>query len=73
MGGLPFTVGLTFHDPCPADFNGDGFVDFFDYGSFVDCFDNGACPPGGTADFNGDGFADFFDYTDFVAAFEAGC
>jgi hypothetical protein len=58
---------------CPADFNGDGFLDFFDYDDYVSCFETGTCPPGRTADFNGDGFADFFDYDDFVAAFERGC
>ena len=56
-----------------ADFNNDGFVDFFDYDDFVNCFETSVCPPGKTADFNGDGFADFFDYDDFVAAFESGC
>jgi hypothetical protein len=58
---------------CPADFNGDGFLDFFDYDDYVACYETGVCPPGATADFNGDGFADFFDYDAFVAAFEAGC
>ncbi len=58
---------------CAADFNGDGFVDFFDFDDFVACFEGGACPTGRSADFNGDGFADFFDYDDYVAAFEAGC
>ena len=58
---------------CPADFNGDTFLDFFDYADFVACFESGLCPPGATADFNADGFADFFDYADFVSAFEAGC
>lgn len=54
---------------CPADFNGDGFVDFFDYQEFVDAFETGV----GNADVNGDGFVDFFDYGDFVLAFETGC
>ncbi len=58
---------------CPADFNGDGFVDFFDFDDFVTCFEGVACPPGQSADFNDDGFVDFFDYDDFIAAFEAGC
>jgi hypothetical protein len=58
---------------CPADFNSDGFADFFDYDAYVECFETGVCPPGKSADFNGDGFADFFDYDDFVFAFEAGC
>jgi hypothetical protein len=57
---------------CPADFNGDGFVDFFDYDDYVACFE-GSGAPGCNADFNGDGFVDFFDYDDFVAGFEAGC
>jgi hypothetical protein len=59
--------------PCRIDFNGDGFVDFFDYDDYVNCFETGNCPPGKTADFNGDNFVDFFDYDDFVANFEAGC
>lgn len=63
----------TTPDPCPADFNGDGFVDFFDYGDYVGCFESGACPPGITADVNADGFTDFFDMTAYVADFEHGC
>ena len=58
---------------CAADFNQDGFVDFFDYADYVGCFETGSCPAGRTGDFNGDGFVDFFDYGDFVAAFETGC
>jgi hypothetical protein len=58
--------------PCPADFNADGFLDFFDYDAFVACFE-GSGTPGCGADFNDDGFADFFDYDAFVAAFEVGC
>jgi hypothetical protein len=59
--------------PCEADFNGDGFLDFFDYDAFVLCFETEECPPGRTADFNNDSFVDFFDYDDFVSAFETGC
>jgi hypothetical protein len=58
---------------CPADFNEDGFLDFFDYDDYVNCFENNICPPGRDADFNGDGFVDFFDYDAFVGAFERGC
>ncbi len=54
---------------CPADFNGDTIVDFFDYLDFVAAFS--ANEPG--ADFNGDAVIDFFDYLDFVAAFSTGC
>lgn len=57
---------------CAADFNCDGFLDFFDYDAFVDCFETEVCGAG-SADFNGDGFVDFFDYDEFVLAFEAGC
>ena len=58
---------------CPADFNEDGFLDFFDYDDFVNCFEGTFCPPWISADFNNDGVVDFFDYDDFVIAFEAGC
>lgn len=54
---------------CPADFNGDAFVDFFDYDSFVSAFERAS----ERADFNHDCFIDFFDYDGFVEAFEAGC
>jgi hypothetical protein len=72
--GLGSLVGLdTVREevapPCPADFNGDGFVDFFDYDAYVLAFEVG----GQTADFNGDGFIDFFDYDAYVLAFERGC
>ena len=60
--------------PCPADFDSDGFVDFFDFDFYVACFeDANACPPGKSADFDADGFVDFFDFDAFVAAFELGC
>ncbi len=59
--------------PCRADFNGDCFLDFFDFAAYVECFETGQCPPGRTADFNGDGFVDFFDLDRFVAEFERGC
>ena len=72
-GFAPVAVLLSPENSCPADFNGDGFMDFFDYDDFVSCFEGSGCPDGRTADFNGDGFADFFDYDDFVSAFEVGC
>ena len=60
---------------CPADFNCDGFIDFFDYDAFVNCFEGGDCPnfDSMSADFNGDNFVDFFDYDAFVTIFESGC
>mgnify|MGYP002783739173 FL=1 len=68
-----FWVGGAVPPACPADFNGDGFLDFFDFIDFSDCFEGVVCPPGKTADFDGDGFVDFFDYSAFIDAFETGC
>ncbi len=62
--GVVVTVG-----GCAADFNQDGFVDFFDFDDFVVAFEAGAP----SSDFNQDGFVDFFDFDDFVEAFELGC
>jgi hypothetical protein len=56
---------------CAADVNCDGFLDFFDYDTFVAAFETGA--PQEVADFNADGFIDFFDYDEYVGAFEVGC
>jgi hypothetical protein len=57
---------------CTADFNQDGFVDFFDYTEFVECFEDSVCPPWRTADFNGDNFVDFADFDEYVNMYEAG-
>ncbi len=54
---------------CPADFNSDGAVDFFDYLDFVQAFADSSS----AADFNHDAVIDFFDYLDFVQAFSLGC
>jgi uncharacterized membrane protein len=54
---------------CPADFNGDTQVDFFDYLDFAAAFDVEDM----SADFNGDNQVDFFDYLDFAAEFDNGC
>ncbi len=67
MTNLPVPSAGTV--PCPADFNGDTEVDFFDYLDFVDAFS--ANDP--SADFNGDTLIDFFDYLDFVDAYSVGC
>ncbi len=61
---------ITFSLPnCSPDFNGDGFLDFFDYDAFVIAYEIGDIE----ADFNRDGFLDFFDYDAFVIAYETGC
>ncbi|MBL4809102.1 MAG: S8 family serine peptidase [Phycisphaerales bacterium] len=56
-------------DPCPADINGDGVLDFFDISAFLSAF--GANDP--ISDFNGDGAWDFFDISAFLSAFSSGC
>lgn len=64
-----YDIGAIEVQVCAADFDRDGFVDFFDFDAFVQAFVNG--DP--RADFNGDGFIDFFDYDDFVLVFTRGC
>jgi hypothetical protein len=71
--GADFNATFRWIPYCPADFNGDGFLDFFDYDDFVACYEGDSCPPNEDADFNNDGFADFFDYDAFVGVFEIGC
>jgi hypothetical protein len=60
-------------EPCPADFNADGFIDFFDFDDYIRCFSGLGCPAGASPDFNGDSFVDFFDLDEFVDTFEDGC
>lgn len=73
-GEAPYpVVELVAADPCPPDFDGDGFLDLFDFDAFVTCFEGGPCTPDRTADYDGDGFVDLFDYDGFVIDFEAGC
>jgi hypothetical protein len=61
-----FTLRVT-NEVCPADFNNDCQVDFFDYLDFTAAFDS----EDPSADWNGDNQVDFFDYLDFTAAFDA--
>ncbi len=60
---------------CPADFNRDGFIDFFDFSDYLSCFEGGEClvPCPGEIDTNDDGFIDFFDLDFFIEDFERGC
>jgi len=55
--------------PCPADFTGDGTLDFFDISGFLTAFTSG--DP--AADFTGDGSFDFFDISAFLTALGEGC
>lgn len=54
---------------CPADFTGDGALNFFDVSAFLIAF-NTMDPAG---DFTGDGAFNFFDVSAFLIAFNAGC
>ncbi|NUQ51169.1 MAG: VCBS repeat-containing protein [Phycisphaerales bacterium] len=54
---------------CPADFNGDGFVNGDDYDAFAEAFDAGDA----AADFNNDGFVNGNDYDEFAERFDLGC
>lgn len=54
---------------CPADFDGNGFVNGDDYDAFVSAFDTG----GPTADLDGNGFVNGDDFDLFAARFVAGC
>lgn len=56
-------------DICPADFSGDGYLDFFDVSAFLTAFSL----HDQTADFTDDGGFDFFDVSAFLQAFRAGC
>jgi hypothetical protein len=62
-------------DPCqcPADLNGDGNVDVFDFGDLAANFGNGApdCATRAEGDLNCDGVIDVFDFGDLAADF--GC
>ncbi len=54
---------------CPADFTGDGVLNFFDVSAFLQAFGNN--DP--AADFTDDGILNFFDVSIFLQAFAMGC
>ncbi len=54
---------------CPADFNYDGRIDFFDVQSFLQAFADGDL----SADFTLDGVLDFFDVQEFLNVFSGQC
>lgn len=54
---------------CPADFNDDANVDFFDVQAFLNAFS----AHDSSADLTGDGLYDFFDVQVFLNLFSAGC
>jgi hypothetical protein len=69
-GSVPMQARLwSLPLPCPADFDGSGFVDTDDYDAFVQAFEAGT----DDADFDESGFVDTDDFDAFAEAFEAGC
>lgn len=54
---------------CPADFNYDGFIDFFDVQAFLQAFADGNL----AADLTLDGQLDFFDVQEFLNVFSGQC
>lgn len=69
VDGISLAATTCEQDDCPADFNGDGEVDFFDVQAFLGAFT--AQQP--AADLNGDLAFDFFDVQIFLGIFAAGC
>lgn len=63
----PISIAET--DPCPADLNGDGVLNFFDISDFIAAFNAG--DP--SADLDANGSLNFFDISLYIAAFNAGC
>jgi len=60
---------VTLAGSCPADFTGDGTLNFFDISAFLNAFNASDA----SADFNSDGQFNFFDVSAFLNAFSAGC
>lgn len=76
--GGTYSVGFTLGtvNPCPADLNGDSFVDDFDFLIFLPAYDTLACddpemPQGCPADLNGDGVVEDADFSIFIVAYDA--
>jgi len=72
LGDGLFVYPLSTATPCPADFNGDTFVDDADFVIFAEAYEIFTVPPANAqADFNADGFVDDADFVDFATAYEA--
>ena len=69
IDAVAITTELIDEQPCNADLNGDGVLNFFDISAFLTAF--GAQDP--IADFTGDGVFNFFDVSGFLTAYSAGC
>ncbi len=68
-GSLESNPAILTVNPCPADFNADGFVNAIDYDLFASAFEGGES----SADVNHDGFVNALDYDEYASAFENGC
>jgi len=68
-GGGAWLITLDYGNPCPADLNGDGELNFFDVSAFLAAFVAGDS----AADFDDNGEFNFFDVSAFLSAFSAGC
>lgn len=69
IGGQWQGPGTTDCDPCPADINGDGKLNFFDVAAYIALFNAGDM----AADINGDGELNFFDVSEYLHLFNQGC
>lgn len=70
VGGIWAGPGTTdCVNPCPADLNGDGNLDFFDVSTFLTAFQQS----NPLADFDKNGVYDFFDVSAFLTAYTMGC
>ncbi|GIW74194.1 MAG: hypothetical protein KatS3mg103_0716 [Phycisphaerales bacterium] len=69
IGVDAFSILVDGAGACPADFDGSGTLDLFDFLAFQNAFDAG--DP--RADFDGDGSLTLFDFLAFQNAFDAGC
>jgi hypothetical protein len=67
--GVIVVQGVANLNQCPADFNDDTLLDFFDIAAFLDAFSN-ELP---SADFVADGEFNFFDVAAYLDAFSSGC
>ncbi len=56
-------------DPCAADLNNDGQLNFFDLSDYLTLYN----AQSGTADMNGDGMLNFFDVSAYLNLYNTGC
>ncbi|MCC5823880.1 MAG: hypothetical protein JJU44_11400 [Planctomycetes bacterium] len=69
LSGGFWPAALAAANPCPADINNDGQLNFFDVAAYIALFNAG--DP--AADINNDGQLNFFDVAAYIALFNAGC